>query len=113
MNFARIFARISLVFLLKMRPYFARIFTKMSPYEELVTLRWRLHSTSIRRLNRLDCTWEASPPIAFDNILGNYCCQSPGRIGPICRETMHSCGDPRSVSDELINVDGWRKQHLW
>ena len=37
-NFARIFARISLVFLLKMRPYFARIFTKMSPYEELVTL---------------------------------------------------------------------------
>ena len=38
MNFARIFARISLVFLLKMRPYFARIFTKMSPYEELVTL---------------------------------------------------------------------------
>ena len=39
MNFARIFARISLVFLLKMRPYFARIFTKMSPYEELVTLR--------------------------------------------------------------------------
>ena len=40
MNFARIFARISLVFLLKMRPYFARIFTKMSPYEELVTLHW-------------------------------------------------------------------------
>jgi len=39
MNFARIFARISLVFLLKMRPYFARIFTKMSPYEELVTLK--------------------------------------------------------------------------
>ena len=38
MNFARIFARILLVFLLKMRPYFARIFTKMSPYEELVTL---------------------------------------------------------------------------
>ena len=29
---------ISLVFLLKMRPYFARIFTKMSPYEELGTL---------------------------------------------------------------------------
>ena len=38
LNFARIFARISLVFLLQMRPYFARIFTKMSPYEELVTL---------------------------------------------------------------------------
>ena len=38
MNFARIFARISLVFLLKIRPYFARMFTKMSPYEELVTL---------------------------------------------------------------------------
>ena len=38
MNFARIFASISLVFLLKMRPYFARIFTKMSPYEELGTL---------------------------------------------------------------------------
>ena len=40
MNFARIFASISLVFLLKMRPYFARIFTKMSPYEELGTLVW-------------------------------------------------------------------------
>ena len=38
LNFARIFARILLVFLLKMRPYFARIFTKMSPYEELGTL---------------------------------------------------------------------------
>ena len=38
LNFACIFARISLVFLLKMRPYFARIFTKMSPYEKLVTL---------------------------------------------------------------------------
>ena len=35
MNCARIFSRISLVFLLKMRPYFAHIFTKMSPYEEL------------------------------------------------------------------------------
>ena len=46
MNFARIFARISLVFLLKMRPYFARIFTKMSPYEELVALHccFYLHS---------------------------------------------------------------------
>ena len=37
LNFARIFARIMSVVLLKMRLYFARIFTKMSPYEELVT----------------------------------------------------------------------------
>ena len=28
----------SLVFLTKMRSYFDRIFTKMNPYEELVTL---------------------------------------------------------------------------
>jgi len=38
LNFARLFARLTPVFLLKKRPSFARLFTKMSPSEELVTL---------------------------------------------------------------------------
>ena len=38
LNFARLFARLMPVFLLKERPSFARLFTKMSPSEELVTL---------------------------------------------------------------------------
>ena len=38
LNFARLCARLTPVFLLKKRPYFARLFTKMSPSEELVTL---------------------------------------------------------------------------
>ena len=44
LNFARLFARPTPVFLLKKRPSFARLFTKMSPSEELVTLvkTWRL-----------------------------------------------------------------------
>ena len=37
-SFARIFARILPIFLLKIRPDSARIFTKMSPDEELGTL---------------------------------------------------------------------------
>ena len=37
-NFTRIFARILLVFLLKKCSYFARIFKKLSSYEEFVTL---------------------------------------------------------------------------
>ena len=35
LNFARLFARLTPVFLLKKRPSFARLFTKMSPSEEL------------------------------------------------------------------------------
>ena len=42
LNFARLFARLTPVFLLKKRPSFARLFTKMSPSEELVTLLNRL-----------------------------------------------------------------------
>ena len=38
LNFARLFARLTPVFLLKKRPSFARLFTKRSPSEELVTL---------------------------------------------------------------------------
>ena len=38
LNFARLFARLTPVFLLKKRPSFARLFTKMSPSEEVVTL---------------------------------------------------------------------------
>ena len=34
----KLFARLMPVFLLKKRPSFARLFTKMSPSEELVTL---------------------------------------------------------------------------
>ena len=36
LNFARLFARLTPVFLLNKRPSFARLFTKMSPSEELV-----------------------------------------------------------------------------
>ena len=43
LNFARLFARLTPVFLLKKRPSFARLFTKMSPSEELVTLQCCLH----------------------------------------------------------------------
>ena len=42
LNFARLFARLTPVFLLKKRPSFARLFTKMSPSEELVTLHYFL-----------------------------------------------------------------------
>ena len=38
LNFARLFARLTHVFLLKKSPSFACIFTKMSPSEELGTL---------------------------------------------------------------------------
>ena len=38
LNFARLFARLTPVFLLKKRPSVARPFTKMSPSEEVVTL---------------------------------------------------------------------------
>ena len=38
MNFARLFARLTPVFLLKKRLSFARLFTKMSLSEEVVTL---------------------------------------------------------------------------
>ena len=44
LNFARLFARLTPVFLLKKRPSFARLFTKMSPSEELVTLERHLCS---------------------------------------------------------------------
>ena len=38
LNFARLFARLTPVFLLKKRPSFARLLPKMSPSEELATL---------------------------------------------------------------------------
>ena len=59
LNFARLFARLTPVFLLKKRPSFARLFTKMSPSEELVTLHMKMPD-KVEKVNFV----QIGPPLA-------------------------------------------------
>merc|ERR1719239_689815 len=102
-NFARLFARLTPVFLLKKPPSFARLFTKMSPSEELVTLDWgsrelhRINSVG-RTMQRLRCR-EGVRDVRWQDGWGNVA-RSPQWRSPDRNVLGH-------VEEEWAEVQQW------
>ena len=114
LNFARLFARLTPVFLLKRRPSFARLFTKMSPSEELVTLH-SLWLTFQVRLSFLTAPSFAllDHPLPLVLRLENNCERTVG-VPVLEASSIYSAGE---VSNHQFYA-GWARPfplftHLW